>query len=65
MKHPGLWDSQGALAKQKPKTPLTAAAAWGLVRGFFLSRERSEGSSQFGIALEKNMNYLSVTSRLV
>ena len=65
MQHPGLSDSQGALAKQKPKTPLTAAATSGLVRGFFPSRERSEGSSQSGIALEKNMNYLSVTSGLV
>lgn len=54
----------GASARQRPKTLLTAVIPWGLSRVFFPSKGRTEGNSQFGIILEKNMNYLSVTSRL-
>lgn len=50
----------GPRARQRPGTPSTAAVAGGV----FPSRKRCEGGGQVGIVLEKNMNYLSVTSRL-
>lgn len=61
---PRLGRQEESLARQRPKTPLTAVVPPGLVRVFFLSGDRSEGNSQFRIVLEKNMNYLSVTSQL-
>lgn len=63
--HLGLGALAGGLGQAEAKDPVNSCDPLGSGEGvFFLSEERSEGNSQFGIVLEKNMNYLSVTSRL-
>lgn len=62
--HLGLGALAGGLGQAEAKDPINSCDPLGTGEGvFFLSEERSEGNSQFGIVLEKNMNYLSVTSR--
>lgn len=52
------WFSSG-----EPKGPINSCGHLEASEGVFCQSERNGGSSQYGIVLEKNMNYLSVTNQ--